>query len=240
MVFLPLRRLDSAFAETTNARRESATGGAAAGKERNQARLTAQSKTRELKGMDRQDHILWLSREILPHEADLRRWLTAYTRGIAGLDVDDVVQEAYARLWAADPSRINEPRAYFFTTARNLVSETLRRSNIVPIEAMADIDTLNIVSPETDAERRLSGREDLRRLLTVLTRLPKRCRQTFELRKFEGLSQRQIAGRMGIAESTVEKHLAKALRLVMDGMKEGGAGEARTIRRDDEPQRNIR
>ena len=190
--------------------------------------------------MDRQDHILWLSREILPHEPDLRRWLAAYTRGITGLDVDDVVQETYARLWAADPSRIREPRAYFFTTARNLVTETLRRSSIVPIEAMADIESLNIVSPETDAERRLTGRDDLRRLMSVLTRLPKRCRQSFELRKFEGLSQRQIANRMGIAESTVEKHLAKALRLVMKGMEEGSPGEARNDERNDEPQRNIR
>lgn len=190
--------------------------------------------------MERQDQIRWLSREILPHEPDLRRWLTAHTRGIAGIDIDDVVQETYAKLWAAEPERIKEPRAYFFTIARNLVSETLRRSQIVPIEIMADIDSLNIVHGEADAERQVSGREELRGLMEVLAHLPKRCRQTFELRKFDGLSQRQIANRMGIAESTVEKHLAKALRLVMDGMKDRENRGNRTGGRNDERQRKIR
>jgi len=38
------------------------------------------------------------------------------------------------------------------------------------------------------------------------------------LKKIEGLSQREIATRLGIAESTVEKHLAKALLLTRDYM----------------------
>lgn len=172
--------------------------------------------------MHRDEHVRWLSREILPHEPDVRRWLAARVRGLAGVDVDDVIQEAYARLWGVDPTHINDPRAYFFTTARNLVGETLRRSRIVSIETIGDVEALNIVSSEADAERRLSGRDELRRLMDVLARLPQRCRQAFELRKFDNLSQRQIAQRMGIAESTVEKHLTKALRLVMDGMKEDG------------------
>ncbi len=171
------------------------------------------------KGMDENEHIEWLSREILPHEPDVRGWLERRTRGLSGIDVDDIIQEAYARLWTAEPERIKEPRAYFFTTARNLVSEILRRSQIVSIEMMADIETLNIVASDIDAERRLSGRQEVKRLFGALANLPQRCRQAFELRKFEALSQKEIAYRMGVAESTVEKHLSKALRLVMESMK---------------------
>jgi RNA polymerase sigma-70 factor (ECF subfamily) len=83
---------------------------------------------------------------------------------------------------------------------------------------VADIDALNIVDDDGGPERRLSGREEVERLRRVLANIPPKCREAFELRKFDGLSQREIAGRMGIAESTVEKHLAKALRLVIKEM----------------------
>src|SRR3546814_8597110 len=64
----------------------------------------------------------------------------------------------------------------------------------------------------------------LARLHEILQTLPPKCRQAFELKKFQDFSQRRIAEHMGIAESTVEKHLAKALRLVSDGLKQAPAG----------------
>ena len=170
--------------------------------------------------MDRAEHIRWFAREVLPHEGDIRRWLTTRVRGLTVCDVDEVIQETYARVWSVDPQRIATVRAYLFVTARNIVGEAVRRSRIVSIEAMADIESLNVVGDDVTAERRLSGREEVERLHHTLARLPAKCREAFELKKFEDLSQREIACRMGIAESTVEKHLAKALRLVLEGMKE--------------------
>ena len=113
----------------------------------------------------------------------------------------------------------------------------MRRSRIVSIEAMADIDSLNIVGEEITAERRLSGREDVERLYRAMDKLPPKCREAFELKKFEELSQREIARRMGIAESTVEKHLAKALRLVLEEMKAPANEPARSSRVHDARQR---
>lgn len=168
--------------------------------------------------MDRLERARWLAREVLPHEGDVRRWLARRIRGLSAIDLDDTLQEAYARLCAVDPERIVDARAYFFVTARHVVGEALRRSRVVPIETMADIDSLNIVGGEFDPERRLSGRQDVERFRKALEKLPPKCRQAFELRKFEELSQRQIAERMGVAESTVEKHLAKALRSIMAEM----------------------
>jgi RNA polymerase sigma factor (sigma-70 family) len=169
--------------------------------------------------MNGQERVRWLAREVLPHEGAVRRWLARRIRGLSNVDLDDTLQEAYARLCAVDVERIADPRAYFFVTAKHVIGETLRRSRVVPIETMADIEALNIVGNELDPERRVSGREEVDRLRHALETLPAKCRQAFELRKFEELSQREIARRMGIAESTVEKHLAKALRLVMAEMK---------------------
>jgi RNA polymerase sigma factor (sigma-70 family) len=186
--------------------------------------------------MGSNDRIEWLARAVLPHEADVRRWLARHTRGAPGIDPDDIIQEAYARLLKADLGKIGSARGYFFTVARNLVAETLRRSRTVTIELMADIDALNIVDNEPDSERQLNARQEVERLKQSLARMPRRCRQAFELRKFEGLSQREVSERMGISQSTVEKHLAKALLLLAQDMKSDAARPYSEPRRDDEPE----
>lgn len=174
--------------------------------------------------MDHQARLLWFAREVLPHEGDMRRWLLGRIRGLTSCELDEVVQEAYARMWSADVDGIANGRAYLFVTARHIVGEHVRRSRIVSIELVADFESLNIVDEEIGAFRRLSGEQEVGRLHSAIATLPPKCRQAFQLKKFEELSQREIAERMGISESTVEKHLAKALRLVMQMMKEPHAG----------------
>jgi len=169
--------------------------------------------------MEQSIRVRWFAREVLPHEPDLRRWLSVRLRGLESCDIDEVVQEAYARMWSADLDRVLNPRAYLFVTAKHIVGEHLRRSRIVSIELMADLESLNIEDDEVGAHRRLSGQEEIARLHRVIATLPPKCRQAFQMKKFEELSQREIAARMGVAESTVEKHLAKALRVISREMK---------------------
>ena len=47
-------------------------------------------------------------------------------------------------------------------------------------------------------------------------RLPDRCREVVWLRRVEDLSQKEVAVRLGISEKTVEKHIAKGMRLLAD------------------------
>jgi RNA polymerase sigma-70 factor (ECF subfamily) len=74
------------------------------------------------------------------------------------------------------------------------------------------------VDDEVSAEGRLSAREEVERMRGIVSKLPPQCRTAFQLKKFEGLSQREVARQMKIAESTVEKHLSKALRMIMREM----------------------
>jgi len=94
--------------------------------------------------MNRAERVRWFAREILPHEGAVRSWLAHRVRGLRRCDLDEMIQEAYSRLWAAEIDRIASPRAYFFVTVRHLVGEALRRSRIVAIETLADVDSLNI------------------------------------------------------------------------------------------------
>mgnify|MGYP006186034825 CR=1 FL=1 len=59
----------------------------------------------------------------------------------------------------------------------------------------------------------------------LIAQLPDKCRQAFILRRVEGFSQREIAERMQISENTVEKHVCKGIRLLMESMKQD-AGDA--------------
>src|SRR3546814_8003136 len=85
-----------------------------------------------------------------------------------GCSSDLVVQEAYARLWIAEADAIRSARAYLFVTARHIVGEHVRRSRIVAIDLVADLDALNIIDEEISVHRRLSGQEELARLHEIL------------------------------------------------------------------------
>lgn len=154
----------------------------------------------------------WFARNVLPHEADLRRWLA---RIAPDIDADDIVQETYAGI-AKDFEKIVTPRAFMFTVARNAVIAHLRHKRIVNIVAIADLDILPVVDSGATGEQQLVGREELLMLQQALADLPDRCREVITLRKIEGVPQREVARRLGLSESTVEKHVSAGIRRCAD------------------------
>lgn len=155
----------------------------------------------------------WLAMHILPHEPALRGWLRR--RAVAGIEIDDVVQESYAILATlTDIDHVDNPRAYLFRTAWSIVAKQLRRAQVIPMQTVADLADLHMPDDTPDQERQLSARSELLRLAAAIEALPAGCREVFRLRKVDGLSQRDVAQRLGLAESTVEKHMARAVRLL--------------------------
>lgn len=162
----------------------------------------------------------WIADHILPHEPDLRAWLRR--RLPRSLDLDDIVQESYAVLAGIrDISHISNPRAYLFTTANSVVLQQVRRAQVVSFETVSELERLDVASDEFDPERHAVAGAELRRIAALIMSLPEKCRHAFVLRKVHGLPQREIAERMGISENTVEKHICKGLRLLMEDMKDG-------------------
>ena len=169
--------------------------------------------------MDDPSRHRWVATYILPHEGEVRGWLRRHVRTLNGHDVDDLMQEAYARLWTADYSKITNGRSYLFAVIRNLLLEQARHARIVPMERLGEIDALLIPSEEPGPDRRVNARQELERLERIVAGLPEQCRRAFQLKKFQNLSQREIALEMDISEKTVEKHLAVALDRVLDALK---------------------
>ena len=171
------------------------------------------------------ERAIWLGRQVLPHEPMLRAWLSR--RRLGGMDVDDIIQETYSRLMTAESvQHVQDAKNYTFQVAGSVVIDHLRRMKVVSITSVPDLDTLDVVSEEPSPERQVIDRDELHRLATMIARLPGRVREVFTLRRVYGLSQREVAEKLEIAESTVEKHMARGFLLMLEQFKDGGKQDA--------------
>ena len=165
----------------------------------------------------------WFAREILVHESALMRYLLR--SWFRREEIHDLRQEIYVRVYeAAGKALPTTPKSFLFATARHLMADRVRRSRVVSIEPMGDFEPLNVLVDEISPERWFSGRQILKRLAEAFDLLPDRCREVVWLRRVEELSQKEVAMRLGISEKTVEKHVAKGMRL-MAGHFYGGDGD---------------
>jgi RNA polymerase sigma factor (sigma-70 family) len=171
----------------------------------------------------------WFAREILVYEDSLVRYLTRCWHHRD--DVHDLRQEAYVRVYeAAVQERPRSPKSFLFTTARNLMSDRLRRSRVVSIEAKADLESLNVHIDEVSPEHHAVADDELRMLARAFEQLTPRCREVVWLRRVEDLSQREVAMRLGIAENVVEKQIAKAMRRFADALFRERGSESTEVR----------
>ena len=155
----------------------------------------------------------WFIDEILVHEDALVRYLQrCWSRRD---EIHDLRQEVYARVYeAAAKSLPTQPKSFLFASARHLMTDRLRRSRVVSIEPMGDFEPSSVLVDDVSPERWSGGRQALLRLADAFDRLPDRCREVVWLRRVEDLSQRDVAMRLGISEKTVEKHIAKGMRML--------------------------
>jgi RNA polymerase sigma factor (sigma-70 family) len=160
----------------------------------------------------------WFVDEVLPLEAMLEAFLRRNWRDAD--EVADLRQEVYARVFEHGAAgRPDSTPAFVLTTARHLLIDRARRAKIVSIETFADLEDLTVPLVDTSFERQIAARSELRLLQQALDGLPARCREVVALRKIEGLSQRDVAARLGITEDTVEKQVSKGIRALAEALK---------------------
>lgn len=124
---------------------------------------------------------------------------------------DDLTQESFARLCAADQTAVASPRAFLFRTARNLAINEARHRRIVPVDLVPDPDILGAVSAEPSPEDRVVVADELGQLRDVLDQLPTNQRDALLLFKLDGLSHKEIGARLGVSPRTVERYVADAV-----------------------------
>ena len=136
---------------------------------------------------------------------------------------EDVVHDAYVRvLERSSDTPIEQPRAFLYRTALNLVIDGHRRNALRQVEPLEVLDSEGRVahcSPHTSHDQGLR----LEMLERALAELPTACRDSFLLRKLDGLSHLQIGERLGISRSVVEKHIVNAMKHCRVRMREWDA-----------------
>lgn len=167
----------------------------------------------------------------MPEDAEQRRnFATLYRNTVAPLrrylgrllgnttEAQDVAHDAYLRVFPTVNRDASEhPEALLYTTARRLAINRLKRRSISPISReAADIESAAANHP--GIPQQVMARQELEMLEQAIAELPEGCRTVLLLRKVELLSHREIADRLGIAISTVEKQHARALRLLRSAL----------------------
>ena len=147
----------------------------------------------------------------------LLRYFRAHGAGDAA---EDCLHELWLKISATPTGPIAAPRSYLFRAATNLMID---RRRAMAQAARRDhhwseaTDRLgDAVAPDPDAARDLDARRTLAKVERELAALPPRALAIFREHRVEGRTQRQIAERRGLSNSTIESDLRLAYRIIAD------------------------
>lgn len=146
--------------------------------------------------------------ELLAAYGELKRYLS---RRLGNPDdAADATHDAVVRLLETTGAAIMQPRAYFRRSAFNAATDAYRRRvahEMVPLDAVQEPAT-----PTGDPEAALRASRFLSELEAALAELPPKCRQVFIWQRLDGLTQVEIAERMGLSKNMIEKYMVRAMR----------------------------
>jgi RNA polymerase sigma-70 factor (ECF subfamily) len=155
--------------------------------------------------------------------SELLRFLIART-GDAG-EAEDLLQELWLKARQPTAGPIVNGRAYLHRMAQNLVVDRLRekqrrmrRDRLWSDDADRHSPASEPIDAARNAEEAMLDREETALLASAMATLPDGARRAFELHKVEGLSHAQVAARLGISKSGVEKHMAVAMKYLRRAM----------------------
>lgn len=147
----------------------------------------------------------------LKHESFLKRFIRRFLTRQE--DIDEVAQESFLKAYATELQRpIEQPKSFLFQIARNEALSRLRKQSLRIQEYIEEIDASLVADESTPADAQAEQQQMLGIFCEAIATLPLQCRKAFILRMTYGMSHKEIAVKMGISVSTVEKHLALGLQ----------------------------
>jgi RNA polymerase sigma-70 factor (ECF subfamily) len=140
---------------------------------------------------------------------------------VGDLDISkEIVHNVFIRLWenrsAFDWQK--PAKSYLFTAVYNRSMNYLRdnKKNVSDKDG-ADIQNKADESVFSDT---MEVAELESRIKSALQRLPEKCREVFELNRFDGKKYTEIAAYLNISVKTVESQMSKALKLLKEELKD--------------------
>lgn len=153
-------------------------------------------------------------RNILATFIEHRGALAAFLlrRSVHADDVEDALHEVFLSAYRAQKNQeIMSAKAYLFVVARNFVSKRLALQSRSVLKEIDDAIISNVESPDVAVDEQVYQNMRFGVFTDALEALPPQCRKVFVLRKFSGMSHKEIAKRLDISTSTVERHITNAL-----------------------------
>ncbi|MDQ8756231.1 RNA polymerase sigma factor [Sphingosinicella sp. LHD-64] len=128
------------------------------------------------------------------------------------VEAEDMVQEVFERLLKrGNIANLEHAGGYVFETASSVLADRFRKRRSHHADAHDLFDEHRHGDVDFSPEHVLLGREKLARATAILLELPERTRVIFVLRRLEGMRYSDIAARLGISVSAVEKHMQRAI-----------------------------
>jgi RNA polymerase sigma factor (sigma-70 family) len=151
-----------------------------------------------------------VSTTFVAHGTFLKKFVARYFSNQQ--DIEDVVQEAYLRAYAAERDRdIEQPKAFLFRIAKNVALTKLTNKSRQITDYLEEATAVAAIETAASADQEAAAHELLGLYCDAVVALPDKCRKVFCLRKINGLSHKEIAARMSLSVSSVEKYLRQGI-----------------------------
>lgn len=142
----------------------------------------------------------------------------AYNATRSEREAEDLVQEFFVDLWLngkqwKTPASVP---AFFYAILRNRILDHIRKQQV------REKYVVHVLAAGSDADtstlKALLASELDERLKVSLKVLPERCREIFELSRFQYYSVEEIARRLNLSPQTVKNQLTKALNILRSNL----------------------
>jgi RNA polymerase sigma-70 factor (ECF subfamily) len=140
-------------------------------------------------------------------------------RGCRRDEIEDLIQDAFVRMleYCETGVEVRQPEALLVRTAQRL-SMNFERDQHRDLYVPEPLETLLLVDPSPAPEEVLAAAQRMEKVKRTLDAVSRRTREVFFMHRVNGLSYTQIADRTGIPSSTVRKHVARAMTVLLSEM----------------------
>jgi RNA polymerase sigma-70 factor (ECF subfamily) len=150
------------------------------------------------------------------HYEALVRFVYKYLNDLE--ESEEIVQDTFHTLWEKSESiEIQSSiKSYLYQAARNKSLNSIKHNKV----KQKHVDSVKNSDFDFTEDKHMELDELQTKINEALDVLPPKCRQVFELSRFEEKKYREIAEELNISIKTVENHMGKALGLLRTSLKE--------------------
>jgi len=152
---------------------------------------------------------------VLEYRQKMKSYLSRY---LQPQDVEDMVQEVFARLFSyKNLFLVKELNAFIYATALNLVRDRAKHRHTIACKQFVDISNVPLTT-DVDPQSIAAALEELELLGQEIEKFPDRRQEVFVLQRLRGKTYREVATQLGISVGMVEKHMTTAIKQLRQGM----------------------